>query len=62
LTLKRSSRDPDRRLSDAVAGERALIDQFAVVAHADQRPRVPGQDDHRQRAEDGVDGAALEAA
>ena len=32
-----------------------------IVAHADERPAVPRQDDDAAGAEDGVDGAPLEA-
>ncbi len=44
----------------AVVAVGVLLDELEVVLGADQRPRVAGQSDDRQPAEDGVDRAPLE--
>ena len=46
---------------DAVVAVGVLLDERQVFVCADHRPRVAGQRDDGQRAEDGVDGAPLEA-
>ena len=43
-----------------VVAERVVLDELQVLLGADQRARVAGKCDDRQRAEHGVDGAALE--
>jgi hypothetical protein len=45
----------------AVPAIGVLDEERAIVFGADQRPAVARKHDHRQRTEDGVDGAALEA-
>jgi hypothetical protein len=47
--------------SNAIVLIGVLGEEGAIVLCADERPRVAGERDDWKRAEDGVDGAALEA-
>jgi hypothetical protein len=52
---------PRCRLSHPVSVVRRPLEQRQVVAYANERSRVALEHDDRERAEDCIDGAALEA-